>query len=111
MTFGCCRQTRSSILLLKSVPQAWIQVSETMDNESRVQRLDFAAWRKLSRFALPHRKPLLGLMGAGLLLAVSESLLPLLTARIVDDAIGVQPGGGLAVYAASYLALVFFNAS
>ena len=82
-----------------------------MDNESRVQRLDFGAWRKLSRFALPHRKPLLGLMGAGLVLAVSESLLPMLTAGIVDNAIGVQSGDRLAIYAVSYLALVLFNAS
>ena len=86
-------------------------MGEAMDSESRVQRLDFGAWHKLSRFALPHRKPLLGLMAAGLVLAVSESLLPMLTAGIVDNAIGPQAGEGLAVYAVSYLALVLFNAS
>jgi len=82
---------------------------EVKDEEDDVRRLDFGAWRKLSRFARPQRKHLLGLMGAGLLLAVSESLMPMLTAGIVDNAIGEQAGDRLAIYAASYLALVLIN--
>lgn len=84
---------------------------ELKDEEDEVRRLDFGAWRKLSRFAQPHRKHLLGLMGAGLLLAVSESLMPMLTASIVDNAIGEQAGDRLAIYALSYLALVVINVS
>lgn len=82
-----------------------------MDEEDEVRHLDFGAWGKLSRFARAHRKPLLGLMAAGLLLAVSESMLPILTAGIVDDAIAEQSGDRLTVYAVFYLALVLFNAS
>ncbi len=81
------------------------------NEEDNVARLDLGAWRKLSRFARVHRKSLLGLMGAGLLLAVSESLLPMLTANIVDDAIGGQAGDRLVVYGASYLALLLLNAT
>ncbi len=84
---------------------------EMRDEEDEVRRLDFTAWRKLSCFAHSHRKPLLGLMGAGLLLAISESLMPLLTAGIVDNAIGDQSGDRLLIYAISYLLLVMFNAS
>ncbi len=84
---------------------------ELKDEEDDVRRLDFGAWRKLSRFARPQRKHLLGLMGAGLLLAVSESLMPMLTAGIVDNAIGEQAGDRLAIYAVSYLALVVINVS
>jgi len=85
--------------------------NKLMDEEDEVRRLDFGAWRKLNRFTRSHQQSLLGLMVAGLLLAVSESLLPMLTASIVDNAIGEQSGDLLVVYALLYMALVLFNAS
>ena len=83
---------------------------EAYDEDDEIRRLDFAAWFKLGRFALPHRSALAGLMSAGLVLAISESLLPMITARIVDDALSDSGGDKLVLLGSLYAGLVLFNA-
>ncbi len=56
-----------------------------LEDEDVILPLDMSAWKKLAVHVIPQRYALIGMMGAGIILAFSESLLPMITGWIVDD--------------------------
>ncbi len=65
------------------------------DEDDEVKALDLNAWKRLAVYAHPQRFALGGMVLAGLILAATESMLPLLTGWIVDNALA---GKGDAVW-------------
>jgi ATP-binding cassette subfamily B protein len=78
------------------------------DEDNAIRPLDFNAWKKLGVYALPQRFALGGMIGAGLILAGTESIMPMLTGWIVDDALA---GNGDALWwnALVYFVLILIN--
>lgn len=58
--------------------------SHSMEDEIFTGKMDFALWRKMLRFALPHKKKILGMMALGATVAAFDNFLPLMTGLIVD---------------------------
>jgi ATP-binding cassette subfamily B protein len=58
-------------------------------------RLDIGLWKRILAHARPFRRPLLGLGISGVLMAVADSTLPVVTGRVIDQATKVGPGPGL----------------
>lgn len=56
----------------------------TMEDDIFTGKMNFALWKKLLRFAWPHKGKILGVMSAGALVSVFDMCLPNLTGRIVD---------------------------
>ena len=78
------------------------------DEDDAVRPLDINAWKKLGVYAWPQRFALGGMIGAGLILAGTESMLPMLTGWIVDDALAGK-GDALWWNALIYFALIIIN--
>ena len=78
----------------------------TMEDDVFTGKVDLALWRKVIRFALPHRSKIGAVMLLGGLVAAFDMALPFLTGRIVD-AIG-REGTSLSLrgYVAAYAVLV-----
>jgi ATP-binding cassette, subfamily B, bacterial len=58
-------------------------------------RIDMVLWRRIFAHAKPYRRSLVGLAGAGMILATGDVILPRLTGAIIDDAVA---GGGSHVW-------------
>lgn len=56
----------------------------TMEEDVFTGKMDFALWRKMLKFALPHKGKILSIMALGALVSSFDMCLPLLTGRIVD---------------------------
>jgi ATP-binding cassette, subfamily B, bacterial len=71
-------------------------MSEHHEEEEEVfsGRLDFAVWRELGGFARPYRKALGGLVAAGLLVALIDGAMPIVTGALIDGAIAGEAGIG-----------------
>jgi ATP-binding cassette subfamily B protein len=54
------------------------------EEEFQDKRINFSLWRRLLRFALVYRKSVVQLCAANILLAIGESLFPLLTRYAID---------------------------
>ncbi len=78
------------------------------EEDEVIRPLDMSAWKKLGIHAYPQRLALMGMMGAGLILAGTESVLPMLTGWIVDDALAGKDEALLST-AVIYLILIAFN--
>ncbi|MCK4709847.1 MAG: ATP-binding cassette domain-containing protein, partial [Gammaproteobacteria bacterium] len=78
------------------------------EEEDVIRPLDMEAWRKLGVHAFPQRFALMSMMGAGLILAGTESVLPMLTGWIVDDALAGKDES-LWANAVIYLILITIN--
>ena len=86
-------------------------MSESNFEEDDVIRpLDWEAWKKLGVHAYPQRFALMSMMGAGLILAGTESVLPMLTGWIVDDALAGEEKS-LWLNAVIYLVLISLNSA
>ena len=55
-----------------------------MEEDVFTGKVDFALWRKMWRFARPHRSKLFTLMALGFIVSWADMALPYLTGRIVD---------------------------
>jgi ATP-binding cassette, subfamily B, bacterial len=55
-----------------------------MEEEVFTGKMDFALWRKMLRFALPHKRKIISVMVLGAIVACFDNILPLMTGRIVD---------------------------
>ncbi len=55
-----------------------------MEEDVFTGKMDFALWRKMLRFALPHRAKIFAVMGLGAGVSAFDMCLPFLTGRIVD---------------------------
>jgi ATP-binding cassette subfamily B protein len=71
----------------------------TMEEDVFTGKMDFALWRKMLKFALPHKWKILGVMLLGALVSCCDMCLPLLTGLIVD-AVTAQ---GAAVHLGKYM--------
>jgi ATP-binding cassette, subfamily B, bacterial len=58
--------------------------AHTMEEEVFTGKMDFALWRKMLRFALPHKRKILAVMALGSTVSFFDMCLPFLTGRIVD---------------------------
>ena len=58
--------------------------ANTMEDEVFTGKMDFALWRKMLKFALPHKGKILGVMTMGALVSAFDMFLPFMTGRIVD---------------------------
>ena len=54
-------------------------------------KIDFALWGRLVQHARPYWRPALGLVVSGLVAATVDTLLPLLTAELIDGAVAQRP--------------------
>ncbi len=68
--------------------------------------LDFALWAWVLRFARPYRRALIWLALAGIVLAIADVCLPLITKWIIDDATTPEGGGRILALSLLYLGLV-----
>ncbi len=55
-----------------------------MEDDVFTGKMDFALWRKILKFALPHKGKILAVMTAGAVVSCFDICLPFLTGRIVD---------------------------
>jgi ATP-binding cassette subfamily B protein len=55
-----------------------------MEEEVFTGKMDFALWQKMLKFALPHKKKILGVMLFGASVSAFDMCLPYMTGRIVD---------------------------
>jgi len=78
------------------------------EDDDAIKPLDLQAWKKLSIYAWPQRFALGGMIAAGLVLAGTESMLPMLTGWIVDDALAGK-GDALWWNGLFYFALILIN--
>ena len=58
--------------------------ANTMEEDVFTGKMDFALWRKMLKFALPHKGKILGVMALGAIVSGFDMSLPFLTGRIVD---------------------------
>jgi len=74
------------------------------DEDAIGSRVDWALWRRLAVHAVPYKLELFGMALTGLSLAAAETVLPLMTAKLIDGARDGVPLSELAVYGAGYCA-------
>jgi ABC-type multidrug transport system fused ATPase/permease subunit len=65
--------------------------------------LDFALWARVLRFARPYRRALTCLALAGIVLAMADVCLPLITKWVIDDATTPEGGGRILALSLLYL--------
>jgi ATP-binding cassette subfamily B protein len=80
--------------------------AQTMEEDVFTGKMDFGLWRKMLKFALPHKGKILGVMGLGALLSVCDLCLPFLTGRIVDAVTAHGAGTKLGPYMLAYAAVI-----
>jgi ATP-binding cassette subfamily B protein len=56
-----------------------------MEEDVFTGKMDFALWRRMLRFAVPHRRKIIALLAAGMTISGADMLMPYLTGRIVDE--------------------------
>jgi ATP-binding cassette subfamily B protein len=69
--------------------------AHTMEEEVFTGKMDFALWRKMLRFALPHKSKILPMMMLGAVVSCFDICLPFLTGRIVDAVTAYGPATNL----------------
>jgi len=91
-----------------------IMAPEHFEDDAYKGHLDLALWRRIARHALPYRRELAGLGGAGAIIAVVDVLFPLVTGRVIDQATehGLTPalyvlGGAYALLIVTFSACVW----
>jgi ATP-binding cassette, subfamily B, bacterial len=58
--------------------------AHTMEEDIFTGKMDFALWRKMLKFALPHKNKILPMMALGALVSCFDNALAFLTGRIID---------------------------
>jgi ATP-binding cassette, subfamily B, bacterial len=69
--------------------------AHTMEEDVFTGKMDFALWRKMLRFALPHKGKILPMMALGAVVSCFDITLPFLTGRIVDAVTAHGPATNL----------------
>jgi ATP-binding cassette subfamily B protein len=82
-----------------------------MEEDVFTGKMDFALWRKILKFAAPHKGKILALLAAGMTTSGADVLLPYLTGRIVDKVTSHGPSTRLGVFIPVYAILVVCFAS
>jgi ATP-binding cassette subfamily B protein len=77
-----------------------------MEDEVFTGKMDFALWRKVVRFAVPHRRKIYALLALGALVAVWDMMLPFLTGWIVDGITAHGRAAPLGRYALVYAGVI-----
>lgn len=80
--------------------------ASTMEEEVFTGRMDFALWRKMLRFARPHKSKIIAVMLLGALVSGFDMCLPFLTGRIVDAVTTHPARPGLGRYMMVYGAVI-----
>jgi ATP-binding cassette, subfamily B, bacterial len=78
----------------------------TMEEEVFTGKMDFSLWRKMLRFALPHRGKIVPLMALGAVVSVFDNILPLMTGWIVDAVTAQGPNVNLRHYLVLYAFII-----
>ena len=82
-----------------------------MEEDVFTGKMDFALWRKMLNFAVPHKGKIFGLLAAGMTISLADMLLPYLTGRIVDEVTLRGASARLGKFILAYAALVACFAS
>jgi ATP-binding cassette subfamily B protein len=77
-----------------------------MEEDIFTGKMDFALWRKMLKFALPHKGKILGVIGLGALVSFFDLCLPFLTGRIVDAVTAHGAAAKLGPYMLEYGAVI-----
>ena len=77
-----------------------------MEEEVFTGKMDFALWRKMLKFALPHKAKIFSVMIVGALVAAIDLCLPVMTGRIVDAVTVHGSSTDLRKYLLEYVGIV-----
>ncbi len=80
------------------------------EEQDYTKKIDLSLWKKLLRFAKPHRKQVTMLISVMVLMAVTDALFPLLSRYAVDNFIVEKSTKGLTIFAVFYVALGILQA-
>jgi ATP-binding cassette subfamily B protein len=80
--------------------------TSAMEEEVFTGRMDFALWRKMLKFALPHKGKILSVMVLGAAVSGFDMCLPFLTGRIVDAVTAQGASADLRRYVIEYAAVI-----
>src|SRR5436305_9130227 len=80
--------------------------AHAMEEEVFTGKMDFALWRKMLKFALPHRAKIISVMVQGATVAGFDMCLPFLTGRIVDTVAAQGAAADLRKYMFIYAAVI-----
>ncbi|HWE93972.1 MAG TPA: ABC transporter ATP-binding protein [Tepidisphaeraceae bacterium] len=80
--------------------------THAMEEEVFTGKMDFALWRKMLKFALPHRAKILAVMALGAAVSAFDMGLPFMTGRIVDAVTTHGASTPLRNYLAQYALLI-----
>jgi ATP-binding cassette subfamily B protein len=83
---------------------------ELEEEEKEQRHLDLALWRRVLAHARPYTGPLAGLAVSGVILALADVFMPLVTGRVIDSATTDGRLSELARYSLIYLGLVAVTA-
>jgi ATP-binding cassette subfamily B protein len=79
-----------------------------MEEDIFTGKVDFALWRKMWRFARPHRRKLFTLMTLGCVVSGADVALPFLTGRIVDAVTAQGAGVHLGRFMLAYAGVILW---
>ncbi len=77
-----------------------------MEDDVFTGKMDFALWRKMLKFALPHKGKLLAVIAVGALVSSFDMCLPFLTGRIVDAVTTYGANARLGKYIFAYALVI-----
>lgn len=58
-----------------------------VDDDTYKGHIDWKLWRRILQHARPYKKQLLGLAGSGIFLAITETIMPAIIGKLIDEAI------------------------
>ena len=79
------------------------------EEQDYTKKIDLSLWKKLLKFAKPHRKQVTVLISVMVLIAVTDAMFPLLSRYAVDSFIVEKSTKGLTLFAVFYAALGIFQ--
>jgi ATP-binding cassette subfamily B protein len=81
-------------------------MAQAMEEDVFTGKMDFALWRKMLRFALPHKGKILSVMTLGAVVSCFDTCLPFLTGRIVDAVTAHGSATNLRPYMLAYAGII-----
>jgi ATP-binding cassette subfamily B protein len=80
--------------------------AQSMEDEVFTGKMDFALWRKMLAFAIPHKRKIFTVMGFGLACSFFDITLPVMTGRIVDEVMKHGGSAHLARFMVEYACII-----
>ncbi len=77
-----------------------------MEEDVFTGKMDFALWRKMLKFALPHKGKILAVMALGAVVSALDMCLPFLTGRIIDAVSACGAATQLRTFMVVYAAVI-----